>query len=59
MNDYINTLLPLISIIALFGVLFIYVINSNIQRRTQREEEKKIKAELSLMREELERQLYK
>lgn len=59
MTDYINTLLPLISIIALFGILFVFILNSNVQKRIQRDEDKKIKAELSLMREELERQLYK
>lgn len=60
MSDYIlNSLATVISIILLISSVVIVILNMNMQKRFQREEEKKTKAELSLMREELERQLYR
>lgn len=60
MSDYfLNSLTAVFSVIVLFALVVVVVLNINIQKRLQREEEKKTRAELSLMREELERQLYR
>ncbi|MDY3788621.1 hypothetical protein [Bacteroides fluxus] len=54
-----DSLILVISVISSFAALLAVVLSMNMHKRTQREEDKKTKAELSLMREELERQLYR
>lgn len=56
---FLDSLTAVFSVIVLFALVVVVVLNINIQKRLQREEEKKTRAELSLMREELERQIYR